>query len=455
MKKSVLALSVISALFLAGCSSDDDSSSPEPTPEPTESREVAVTIAAAQLLPTSVVITSDEDGIPVLPEYIQQVDNKGYQHAILVKGYDLCYSDEIVTDKCFHNIDIYDATITLDVTGEATITISNPIVNSVDTSPVYTAFGEETLKVEDTQVEIKVTNKDWQYITVESSNDVEASYLNNLSMEWTEVSKDAHRNVDYDYSFGYVLIDSQVVVDTPKYGSLEADTTYEANGRVDLRVNFNENGNIIIGDPSFGDGDSPIIEPVTPVMDENIMGRGLTDYTIDHNTGAVTWNIEDNGTIKGSEANRIEEAFTYEISDFGEKVGNYNLNLKSKTNDLTEDGFDTYTAYTAVYLFTEGGTKRGELEEAAELKVRGDGTLHIVVPASREQIIVNSIEDVVDFYGDGKLYPIKDLFVRKVFGNDATIGNFYTRYNYLNLNGGDSVTISEYNFTVKSENEGL
>ncbi|KPZ70066.1 hypothetical protein AN944_02450 [Shewanella sp. P1-14-1] len=429
MKKSVLALSVISALFLAGCSSDDDSSSPEPTPEPTESREVAVTIAAAQLLPTSVVITSDEDGIPVLPEYIQQVDNKGYQHAILVKGYDLCYSDEIVTDKCFHNIDIYDATITLDVTGEATITISNPIVNSVYTSPVYTAFGEETLKVEDTQVEIKVTNKDWQYITVESSNDVEASYLNDLSMEWTEVSKDAHRNVDYDYSFGYVLIDSQVVVDTSKYGSLEADTTYEANGRVDLRVNFNENGNIIIGDPSFGDGDSPIIEPITPVVDENKLH--FADITNDYNTGTVT--IVPHESVRND---REDEAKVVTNVALGKKLSDYHQEFSFEP---VSD--EMMTPYISAYL-------KGALIDGRTVKnisIYGNGNETVTVHFDDEGgSITGNLADFQDY----TVVQWNEL-------GGLTLGNFYMRLNPMdaeevrNRNAGKEIVITEYNFDLK------
>ncbi len=432
MKKSILALSVISALFLSGCSSDDDEII---TPEPT-SRSVEVNLTIPQISAT----TNDEPATP----WMTQIDSKGFQHALLLEQYYLCYSDDVVNDKC-QDINLTDKTFKLDVTGSATFTVSHPSTdnNIYTTSPVYTASGTATLGVDATEILIPVENTKWQYISVEHSNDVNARdgiKINNHDASLTLVEQPNRKMEEqYQYSFGYVLIDSTVTVDTHKYGELSADTIYKAKEHIPLRLNFNENGGIVIGEPNFGEPLEPIapIEPTLPVFDATIANSGGLDFAtkqVDFTTGAVTYKIKD------ANKNFTPEAYTYTPM----LVGTHQL---KEFNFIFEASIDNgHTPVISIYVSDKKGAT---IFETTQLKFSGNYDAENSTPMVTAYSYIDGIWQAQG--SEQSMSEFSDLYIPVVFGEDATMGNFYVRYSDSNASAGSLVTIKEYDFSLHSK----
>ncbi|UJF17223.1 hypothetical protein L0B53_00150 [Vibrio sp. SS-MA-C1-2] len=356
MKISNVALSVIGVLSLAGC---DSESNGDNTPS-SETRTVTVSTQVPQLELDQ--LSTNDDGV----NYQKQTDSNGFTHALIVDDYVLCLTDEVETDYC-QTISLTE-TFTLDITGEGTLTLSHNLVDNIEaeTTPFYTVGGNVEVNSSLTNVVIEAKNEAWQYITIENSNDVESIHLN--AHDVTEItSVKASKKVEYDYSFGYVLIDSTVDIETGKYGNEIIATGYKANQHLPFILNYNEDGGIIINPPEFVPSDPIVIEPPTPVVtDEQIVGG---DYQSHDTSGATV--VVGSGNKQTTDGNPIwvypKEKFTgkHILSDYV-----VSFDVDAPAEQLTSD-----EAYMQIYLNGWNSESRFEIWSNGRVTRNTNGTV--------------------------------------------------------------------------------
>ena len=455
MKKSVLALSVISALFLAGCSSDDDE---VVTPDPVEkSRDVTVevssiygelsttpmstysedgtgSIATCNLATSKTSPTSDED-VPFDLQYC----NDGYTLTIEHDG-------ETITRK---GISLSEKVTAGNVTGTVTFTLTHPELESAEDSYYYTLSGSATVDASEVDVKLIATNENWSLVTVSNNSDISEARLNTISMiSHDSMSRNTITRTDFimytKESESFLEVESEK---HSSYGSTYVET--KTNKHHHLPLVINEDGSVIIN-PGFG-GDPIKVTPATPVMEDNaLLVNGLSNYAVDSLSGAVTYTID-------APNDRDVEPYSYtqvSIADSKKTIADYFIEFDALTTRLDETtAFPTLSIYV---INDSGNGNNGNLKQNTNLKFYGDRNESGDMLVRAYTHNGTMWEGKVDNDGSPLYEPISEYntwHVSSTWGEDLTQGNFYIRYNDESANTGATVVITEHEFSLNSETD--
>ncbi|WP_285163330.1 hypothetical protein [Shewanella goraebulensis] len=457
MKKSVLALSVISALFLAGCSSDDDNE--VVTPEPVEkSRDVTVEVSSIYgELSTTPMSTYSEDGTGSIAECKLAISKTSPSEDSASVPFDLQYCNDGYTLTIEHDgetitrtgISLTEKVTAGNVTGAVTFTLTHPELESIEDSYYYTLSGSATVDASEVDVKLIATNENWSLVTVSNNSDISEARLNTISM----ISHDSmSRNTITRTDFIMYTKESEsfLEVESKKhssYGSTYVET--QTNKHHHLPLVINEDGSVIIN-PGFG-GDPIKVTPASPVMEDSaLLVNGLSNYTVDSLSGAVTY------TIDAPNARDVEP-YSYtqiSIADSKNTIADYSIEFDALTTRLDETtAFPTLSIYVTD---NPGSGNNGDLKQNTNLKfygVRNESGNMLVRAYKHDGIQWNGKVDD----NNSPLYePISEYntwHVSSTWGEDATQGNFYIRYNDDSENTGATVVITEHEFSLKSETE--
>ncbi|WP_192021537.1 hypothetical protein [Shewanella sp. WPAGA9] len=427
MKKSVLALSVISALFLAGCSSDDDSSSPEPVES---ARNVTVDVRSiyGELSTTPMSINSEEDIGPIADCNLAISKTSPSDESGSVP-FDLQYCNDGYTLTIVHEGGtIIKEDVTLDqthvvgnVTGEVTFTVTHPELDGVTDAHYYTLSGTATIDASEIKVDLITKNEDWSLVTVSDNSDISATRLNNLNM----ISHDSiliNKVTRSDYVMYTKELESFLEVESNKhsnFGSTYIETLTDTHSHLTLTIN--EEGSVIV-DPGF-EADPINVIPSEPVINLDRVHKAEVKQ-VDMISGAVTLKPMD------SEGNKNNEA---KVNNGGHNgVALENMNMEFSWSAEIEDAY--HNPYVSVYV-------SGKYPDNDE----GKAVKNISIYGNNKETVTIHFEDETQLSN----VNISELghLVTSTFADWGHIGNYYIRLNDDNYNNGVAITVTEYNFS--------
>ncbi|WP_119967985.1 hypothetical protein [Shewanella japonica] len=404
MKKSVLALSVISALFLAGCSSDDDSSSPEPTPEPSpEMRTIEVSTALKNVsemnamssgcLPVNIPVPQDDVELPGIDHPVCKIDDsEGNPHFIRTNDYEITVTDQSGIKYTETIEDITNFEFEFDVIGDAEIHVD--FIGTLEGShdEAYSYYTVETpllgKKVgrDETEITVELDNESYSYVTFQANNDdivFEQTTITTSDEYHFGISGQSENELESKLIHAYRYIKQDADLFFTARNSVEAKAWIDFLPRKhyefgELKIDPNS-GDLIIKEPDFG---TPIgITPVpanAAVLPNQVDGAENPVYNTE--TGAVTF------TATLPKLGNEVEPWIYPNFEFTE--GKYQLNQFDFSFDVTTN-IET-SMFMNVYLIDVDGE-----------------TLNAVVYPTGEVNVMKKIEgtytSVDEFEGEGAL----------------------------------------------------
>ncbi|QIZ77661.1 hypothetical protein [Ferrimonas lipolytica] len=442
MKYSKIALVIATTLVISACDDSDSGSS-------TYTRNVSVDVSSiyGELTTTPMVISSEE-GVEPISDCTLDISKTTPSEASDAVPFDLRYCNDGYTLTIEHNgeslvhkdITLTETVQSGNVTGPVTFTLSHPELEGVDEAPYYTLSGSAFIGAEDASVELIAKNEDWALVTVVDNEDVSEARLNNINMTSQE-SKTLNKVNRNDFVMYTKESESFLEVESEKhghYGASSISTASDTHSHVPIIIN--EDGSVIVK-PGFRN--DPIeVSPAEPVMADNkLTSAGLSNYSVDVLSGAVTYDIE--YVREGT------EAYSYTPVSINKKLGAYNVEFDAL---ITRDSGDSTFPTLSIYVTQESGVGNGGgFFENTNLKFHGyrgeEGEMLVKAYVRKDNSWVPRNGEL------DKISDYNDYFVSSTWGEDGTLGNFFVRYNDEGQNTGGSVTITEHEF-VLSSNEG-
>ncbi|MEZ9234785.1 hypothetical protein [Shewanella sp. 10N.286.52.A9] len=384
MKKSVLALSVISALFLAGCNSDDDSSSPDPTPEPSpEIRTIEVSTAlknvsemnalSSECLPVGESVKLNGDvNVPVGFEHpvcaIQ--DNKGNVHFVRTNDYQITVTDENGQKFQEEIGDITNFDFEFDVVGEANIAVNfvgeleGKYTDTYSYYTVETPSNGQTVNRSETEVLVAVDNEAYSFVTFQSHNDdilFDETTITTTKAFHFGLTAQENRTKNELIAYRYIKQDADLVFTARNYDTAFSSIDFEPKKHFDfglLQIDPNTGG-IIINPPKFGE---PIVIIPTPtdrvVEPEQVTGAELQSY--DPVTGAATFIAT---PVRGAAEPWIYPDFKISSGEFTLEQFDFSFNV--------ETSLEASAMYMNIYLLdTDGESLNAVIYPNGEVTVK-------------------------------------------------------------------------------------
>ena len=302
MKKTILA-SIIAATFLAGCNSDDSSSAVDGGTAP-EARSVSISTATPsgiELISTTEFqvngSTTSIDG----QEVKILVDNNGYQHALLINGYEFHVEDSIDGYGSDFNVKIEDISqeeaYQITVHGEAKISLQykGTAFDSVfdgQSSPYYSAEGETKIEYYGTEFQINAENVRFSYVTIEGQIDYLDQALSTMNKGELFSNKYVGPSISPDHFYSYIVQKNSnlTLVDKENGIGKNIPVTLERTPEhfIYTASILNENDGTIIITPPFGG--EPIElnpAPIQPIV------------AFDKISGATNLVVHEDATVSG------------------------------------------------------------------------------------------------------------------------------------------------------------
>lgn len=218
--KPALALSAIS-LLLAGCGGSDSSSEPGTT-------QIKLVVQSIENM-QSQADTGDR--------VARQVDTKAYQHLLITDGYEIAVDEGddggesyVLRNQSFD----YDSdnTITLSVTGKATVTVSHPYIHDADDTYTVTSVEKQQCTADDnkhchsqyavpitashTPTSIYLANTQWNYVTVPDSPIYydKGDLIAPPQLGYSDMNKSTTPTDGEHYWYGYASAETEMQVAT-------------------------------------------------------------------------------------------------------------------------------------------------------------------------------------------------------------------------------------------------
>ncbi|WP_299570090.1 hypothetical protein [uncultured Shewanella sp.] len=287
MKKSVLALSVISALFLAGCSSDDDNEVVTPDPVETKSISVSVnsnitkeTVSADIVYP----VNPSPEEVPLAQVY----SKSGYPHFLRTDSYKLCIEPESAVvwgEPCFTVSDLANNEETFEFEINAKVEDVKAVLefegkhHHETANYYYTAVG--STKVEHDMDNFEVTAKfdpSYSYVTIEGLDAIDGlnTFINTQHFALTQTEHEDDE-VGKGLYYGYIRKTSDLDLTTIYDEKYEDEISYNSEEPKHTHYKVGktiEDGSIIITPPNLGE--PIVVEPTEPVISkEQLIGANI------------------------------------------------------------------------------------------------------------------------------------------------------------------------------------
>ncbi|MBQ4889579.1 hypothetical protein J8L86_06955 [Shewanella sp. MMG014] len=453
MKKSVLALSVISALFLAGCSSDDDNE--VITPDPVETKSISVSVNSNITKET----VSADIVYPVNPPNPEEVplaqvySETGYPHFLRTNDYQLCVvpSSAVVRgEACIDVIDLTDAEQTFeflidaheeDVKVELSFTGEHA---SEEVRYYYTAVGSTDINNDQGIFEITAEyDPSYSYVTLEGIAVIDGlnSLINDNHFLLAQ-TKEADKQDDTSKGLYYTYIQKrsdivltarsgEILVDDIAYNRKEPEHTH-------YKFKTSENdGSVIIIAPDLGE--PIVIEPISPVVtEEQVVGATLKSYDLSKGDALYSAELNNNGfaepwiypleTFDGS-TTLSDYDFSFSVSGF-KKHADYstymNIYLTKKpaklpSNSIVDSRLDLYDDGRVFHHSADG--YNDFLRDEDEKALKGEAAINAMRKIGDEMFVIPRIDGnkkdtnfIVRVNDDNKNafeFTISDLTVEK------------------------------------------
>ncbi|NKF50380.1 hypothetical protein G3R49_07300 [Shewanella sp. WXL01] len=309
MKKSLLTISVITALLTSGCSSDEQST---PTEEirtievSTNLKNVSnVNALSSNCLPVGDSLTTNDDvKIPVGFEHpvCAIKDNRGFVHYVRTNDYQITITDSQGTKFTESIADITNFQFEFDVVGEAVAEVhfigelEGKYTDVYSYYTVETPSKGQTIDRSETNVKIEVDNEQFSYVTFQSHNDDVIFQETTITTE-----KEFHfgltgqqtNNSEEVVAYRYIKQDADVLFTARNYEMAYASIEFQPQKHFDfgvLEIDPNE-GSIIITPPRFGNPIDITPTPIDKVINpDQVLGATIVNY--EPTTGAATFEAQ-------------------------------------------------------------------------------------------------------------------------------------------------------------------
>jgi len=427
MNLNKLVLPILGATALIGCGSDSESTDPSVQVRTVSVNTVLANISEVNALSQDCLmdfVPEKEITIPELMNVCALQDTNGNVHYVRTNDYELTVTDMFGTQTYTIDDIVYDASLSVDIFGEATFKITAKVDDSVGHQfySYYLVEGETDISSNESEVTIEVDNKDYSYVTfsVADHDDIDFEHttiteLNSEAKNFGATGSEGGEQVDSAYAYRYINRNADIIFTISNGLTAEASIDDFQPG---VHYDFGELaidpslGNIIIKDPDFGTpiDISPTPTPITPVISESQMDNAEFMRFNEH--GHAKFKTTTN--IKGK-----AEPWLYPDVKFedGAKL----LNQFNFSYAIDDNGND-FSTFMNIYLLNgDGESVRADYFADDNIKVEG-------VKLSKEQFI--------NQYGEYKLAARADGIKFKT--------NFIVRIADDNTKADLEFTVTEY-----------